>query len=141
MNATGSNTAAALALVTALLAACVGAPPPAALAPAQGSTLVACEALAASFTFARTKVTAATTVPVGELSAAGIAIGPHCRVVGAMNDRLSPVDGKRYAIGFEMRLPQAWNGRFFYQANGGLDGVVVPALGGIGGGAPVTNAL
>jgi len=129
MNATGSNSAAALALVTALLAACVGAPPPAALAPAQGSTLVACEALAASFTFARTKVTAATTVPVGELSAAGMAIGPHCRVVGAMNDRLSPVDGKRYAIGFEMRLPLAWNGRFFYQANGGVDGNVLPAIG------------
>ena len=42
-----------------------------------------------------------------------------------MYERVSPVDGKRYAIGFEMRLPQAWNGRFFYQANGGIDGSVV----------------
>ena len=46
-----------------------------------------------------------------------------------MNERTSPVDGKRYAIGFEMRLPQAWNGRFFYQANGGVDGSVVTATG------------
>ena len=28
-----------------------------------------------------------------------------------------------------MRLPQAWNGRFFYQANGGVDGNVLPAIG------------
>jgi hypothetical protein len=33
--------------------------------------------------------------------------------------------GKSYAIGFEMRLPNDWNGRFFYQANGGIDGSVV----------------
>jgi feruloyl esterase len=58
-----------------------------------------------------------------------------------MNERVSPVDGNRYAIGFEMRLPEASNGRFFYQSNGGLDGVVVPAMGGIGGGTPVSSAL
>jgi feruloyl esterase len=66
-------------------------------------------------------------VPAGELAEKGTPIGAHCRVVGAMNERVSPVDGKRYAIGFEMRLPQAWNGRFFYQANGGVDGNVLPA--------------
>jgi hypothetical protein len=42
-----------------------------------------------------------------------------------MNERTSPVDGKTYAIGFEMRLPKAWNGRFFHQGNGGIDGSVV----------------
>ena len=46
-----------------------------------------------------------------------------------MFQRVSPVDGNAYAIGFEMRLPNAWNGRFFYQANGGIDGSVVPATG------------
>ena len=30
---------------------------------------------------------------------------------------------------FEMRLPNSWNGRYFYQANGGSDGVIWPALG------------
>ncbi len=36
-----------------------------------------------------------------------------------MYQRTSPVDGQSYAIGFEMRLPVNWNGRYFYQANGG----------------------
>ena len=58
-----------------------------------------------------------------------------------MNQRVSSVDGKTYAIGFEMRLPIAWNGRFFYQANGGLDGNVVTATGEIGGGGPTNDAL
>ena len=49
----------------------------------------------------------------------------HCRVTGRMHERVSPVDGKTYAIGFEMRLPKDWNGRFFYQGNGGIDGSVV----------------
>jgi len=40
-----------------------------------------------------------------------------------------------------MRLPNAWNGRFFYQANGGIDGSVVPATGPNSGGGPLTNAL
>lgn len=57
-----------------------------------------------------------------------------------MNTRVSPVDGKTYAIGFEMRLPKAWNGRFYYQANGGLDGSVLTALGALGGG-PISSAL
>ena len=57
-----------------------------------------------------------------------------------MFDRVSTVDGKSYAIGFEMRLPDAWNGRFFYQANGGTDGSVVTASGGFGGG-PATSPL
>jgi feruloyl esterase len=52
------------------------------------------------------------------------------------------IDGNSYAIGFEMRLPNDWNGRFFYQANGGIDGSVVTATGGVnGGGGPLTNAL
>ena len=58
-----------------------------------------------------------------------------------MYDRTSTVDGKSYAIGFEMRLPLQWNGRFFYQANGGTDGSVATATGGVGGGGSLTNAL
>ena len=45
--------------------------------------------------------------------------------------RTSAVDGKTYAIGFEMRLPVAWNGRFFHQGNGGIDGSVVTATGSV----------
>ena len=53
---------------------------------------------------------------------------PHCIVRGRADPRTG-ADGKRYAIGFEMRLPLAWNGRFLHQVNGGNDGEVVPALG------------
>ena len=58
-----------------------------------------------------------------------------------MFQRVSAVDGNTYAIGFEMRLPNAWNGRFFYQANGGIDGSVVTATGAVNGGGGLTNAL
>jgi len=71
----------------------------------------------------------------------GQPVGAHCRVTGNMYSRVSPVDGQAYAIGFEMRLPQAWNGRFFHQVNGGTDGVVGTASGGIGGGGALSNGL
>src|SRR5436190_1704536 len=119
-----------LALAAAgTLAACASLSPPAPLAPAKGSSLVACEALAGAFAHPRTTLAAARTVPAGELSDKGASIGGHCRVTGTMNERTSPVDGQRYAIGFEMRLPQAWNGRFYYQGNGGVDGNIPPAIG------------
>jgi feruloyl esterase len=57
---------------------------------------------------------------------------PHCVLRGAVNERTG-TDGKPYAIGFEMRLPERWNGRYFDQVNGGNDGAVVPAYGGLGG--------
>lgn len=56
-----------------------------------------------------------------------------CVVSGVVNKRKG-VDGKSYGIGFEMRLPLAWNGRFVYQMNGGNDGAVVPAEGHTGNG-------
>ena len=55
--------------------------------------------------------------------------GPtHCLVRGAMDARVG-VDGKPYEIRFELRLPSAWSGRFFYQGGGGNDGIVNLALG------------
>ena len=65
--------------------------------------------------------------------------GPHCAVRAAVNERTG-TDGKPYAIGFEIRLPDNWNGRYFDQLNGGNDGAVVPAYGGLGGNQP-DNAL
>jgi len=132
-----------------LLAACGGgsdggsseAAQPPQLSAAVGASLQSCTELAAKFNFARTTVTAAELVAAGTLKVAGNDVGEHCRITGRMNDRTSPVDGRSYAIGFEMRLPRAWNGRFFYQANGGLDGAVGTATGGIGGGGPLNNAL
>jgi feruloyl esterase len=100
-----------------------------------------CAALAAKLTFANTVFTTVTDVAAGTLKVAGKPIAEHCLIQGSMNQRVSSVDGKTYAIGFEMRLPIAWNGRFFYQANGGLDGNVVTATGEIGGGGPTSDAL
>jgi feruloyl esterase len=87
-----------------------------------------------------TVITTTTTVPPGTLTVGGQPVAEHCVVTGKMLERVSPVDAKTYAIGFEMRLPKAWNGRFWYQANGGADGNVVTATGAFGGG-PLTNAL
>lgn len=52
----------------------------------------------------------------------------YCLIQGRVNQRTG-IDDKSYAIGFEMRLPTAWNGRFMHQVNGGNDGAVVPATG------------
>ncbi|SOF00068.1 hypothetical protein SAMN05446635_8121 [Burkholderia sp. OK233] len=72
-----------------------------------------CAALAAKLTFANTVFTAVSDVAAGTLKVAGKPIAEHCLIQGSMNQRVSSVDGKTYAIGFEMRLPLAWNGRFF----------------------------
>jgi feruloyl esterase len=52
----------------------------------------------------------------------------HCNVDGRLNERKG-VDGKPYFMGFNLRLPQDWNGRFLFQGGGGTDGVTRPALG------------
>ena len=116
----------------ALLAGCWGGDGDASLPQlkaAQGATLRSCAELASAFSHPNTTLTAAEPVAAGAAVWAGAPIAAHCRITGEMFRRTSPQDGNSYAIGFEMRLPTAWNGRFFYQANGGSDGVVWPALG------------
>ena len=48
----------------------------------------------------------------------------HCNVNGRINPRISSVDGKSYAIRFNLRLPDSWNNRFFEAGGGGTDGAV-----------------
>ena len=110
------------------------------LGPAVGGSLSSCATLASSLTLADTRITAANAIGAGVLTVAGKPIEAHCQVLGKVAERVSPVDGKSYAVGFEMRLPTHWNGRFFYQANGGIDGSVLTAVGAHGGGA-LDNAL
>jgi feruloyl esterase len=70
----------------------------------------------------------------------------HCVVQGAINSRtgkafsvdpatraVSTVDAS-YAVGFELRMPKDWTGRFFFQGGGGLDGVLNQAVGSYDGG-------
>lgn len=100
-----------------------------------------CQALMTTLNLPDTRFTASTVVNAGTLMQAGQPLPAHCLLQGRMFERTSAVDGKPYAIGFEMRLPLEWNGRFFYQANGGIDGSVVVATGPAGGGGPLTGAL
>lgn len=111
------------------------------LGAASPGTLLSCTDLAGKISFANTTITAANAIAAGTLTVAGAPIAAHCQITGSMHPRVSAVDGKSYAIGFEMRLPNAWNGRFFYQANGGIDGSVVTATGAVNGGSGLNNAL
>ena len=133
------------ALVAAGLAGCGGGGGSEAnlpqLAAATPASLSSCTDLASRINVADTAITGATAIAAGTLTVAGQAVPAHCRVTGRMAQRVSAVDGVSYAIGFEMRLPNAWNGRFFYQANGGIDGSVATATGAVNGGSGPTNAL
>ena len=124
-----------------LLAACAQTGDLPRLSAASGASLQACTELAARMTLPRTVIASAALVPAGTLSVGGQPIAEHCLVVGRMNERVSALDGQTYAIGFQMRLPKDWNGRFYHQGNGGLDGFVANALGPVGGGGPLSNAL
>jgi feruloyl esterase len=66
-----------------------------------------CTDLGKTFSYPNTTLTSVSLVPVGTLSLPGISdpMPEHCVVKGKMNERISEVDGKTYAIGFEMRLP------------------------------------
>ncbi len=52
----------------------------------------------------------------------------HCLVKGTINPRTG-VGGREFGIGFELRLPEDWSGRFMFQGGGGLDGVIGAAIG------------
>lgn len=133
-----SSASAALPLLSALLlGACAGpsAPPPGGAAGGSGA---AADAAAAACTEAPRRLAQPGLVLQAEAVAGGVqrppgqTAGPllaaHCRLSGRMAERLGQ-DGKPYHIGFELRLPQDWNGRLLYQGGGGNDGVVRPAIG------------
>jgi hypothetical protein len=107
-----------------------------------GTPVIVYGDLQAAFIYPKTVITSVKFQAAGSVSVPGMSAMPeHIVVAGKMNERVSTVDGRTYAIGFEMRLPTAWNGRFFYQANGGTDGSVSAAYGGTLGGGPTTNGL
>jgi feruloyl esterase len=89
------------------------------------------------------RITRAEPIPAGSLPAdnparaaltgaarARAAMPAHCLVEG-MIDRRIGLDGKPTGIGFQLRLPDDWNGRFLFQGGGGMDGVVNDAVGAI----------
>src|ERR1044072_5844908 len=57
-----------------------------------------------------------------------ITVPAHCELFGILRERTGAF-GQRYAIRFHVRLPAAWNERFFFQAGGGTNGEIGNALG------------
>jgi len=101
----------------------------------------ACQALArAAFPDPTTVIASATPRPAGPIGAAG-PFGPppnapaHCQILGKMQERKG-ANGQIYAIRFQVRLPDAWNGRLFYEGGGGSDGVLGAGVGSLMGGEP-----
>src|SRR5262245_24633761 len=58
----------------------------------------------------------------------GVALPANCRAHGVIDRRVGG-DGKNYAIGFTIALPDRWNGRVLFQGVGGLNGTIRPPLG------------
>ena len=71
----------------------------------------------------------AATVPAAPMPASPLGPAPaitlpaYCRVDGVIDPRTGS-DGKAYAIGFAVALPENWNGRFLFQGGGGLNGSI-----------------
>ncbi len=56
------------------------------------------------------------------------AMPAHCVVDGMIAPRTG-VGGVSFGTGFQLRLPEDWNGKLLFQGGGGMDGVVVEATG------------
>ncbi|HSV34750.1 MAG TPA: tannase/feruloyl esterase family alpha/beta hydrolase [Ramlibacter sp.] len=119
-----------IALVAALAAA--GCGHEARLAPAD-ALLPDCAALL-RVALQGTVIQSATRVEAGAQRAGELPLPAHCIVRAEVGAR-SGVGGVRYATHFELRLPQAWNGRFQFMGGGGTDGSVRPAYGSAQGGS------
>jgi feruloyl esterase len=63
----------------------------------------------------------------------GAAAPAHCLFRVMMDARPSSIPGVTLGLGFELRLPLEWNGRFLFQGGGGLNGVLNPAFGNVSG--------
>jgi feruloyl esterase len=111
------------ALVGLALAGCVATDDDEATSPERRAATVSCSELTAANLHIRDlRIISAVAV------AASDTLPAHCQVTGALDERTG-IDGKPYAIGFEVRAPDAWNGKFFFQGGGGTNGVIVPATG------------
>ena len=112
---------------TLALVACVnlGATAPAPALPQSCASAAAAVAAGSAVPGAKIRITQAAEQP------ATPALRAHCLIEGALNERVSAVDGTPYAIKFRMRLPQAadWNGKFFQESVGGSVGSLTQTVG------------
>ncbi len=130
--------AAVTSIVGLLLAACATTTPPPPLD-------LACADLARA-AIPMGRVTKAALIPAGKqkvnmrTSSPEFEVPAHCDVWGRLRERTG-VDGKPYHIGFNLRLPLQWNGRFLFQGGGGTDGVIRESVGLLPGGGQSAGAL
>lgn len=112
----------ALPITIASLSACGGSddPPPTAQDQCAAVARTALNATTLSTTYrAEGTVTAGTPA---------VPMPAHCVVDASTNARVG-VDGKNYAIGYRLTLPDNWNGRFLFMGGGGNDGTIGAATG------------
>ncbi|MDX2237692.1 MAG: tannase/feruloyl esterase family alpha/beta hydrolase [Hyphomonadaceae bacterium] len=64
----------------------------------------------------------------GPQEISGVQVPAHCLVKGVIDPRTG-AGNRAFGIGFELRLPADWNGRFLYQGGGGHEGIINPAIG------------
>jgi Tannase and feruloyl esterase len=127
-----------LAISAALLAAPVHAQqPPAGSAP-DPKHCTALQALAAQgYQIDTADWVAAGRMPSGPAGAT-VEVPAHCLFRATFDARPSGIEGMRYGTSIELRLPANWNQRLLFQGGGGLNGVLLPAMGNVGG---FTSAL
>jgi len=108
-----------------------------AVALATASSAMAAESRAAPTACDALKALASPTLVISsvETLTAEAGLPERCRLRATLNPRKG-VGGQDFGMGFELNLPTVWNGRFLFQGGGGLDGVVNPAVGALGGPFP-----
>ncbi|MEP7311357.1 MAG: DUF6351 family protein [Pseudomonadota bacterium] len=72
------------------------------------------------------------------MGGAPVEVPAHCLFRVTIDARPSGMEAMRYGTGIEIRLPANWNRRLLFQGGGGLNGVLLPALGNVAG---ATSAL
>jgi hypothetical protein len=135
MQRIGASCAAAFVLTALMLSGCK--------APAKGESPapLACGQVTTR-ALAIPGLTVTTAVAMAASGAAHSAQGypAHCQVRGSIHPRTG-IDGRPYAIGFDLRLPAAgWNGGFFYAGDAGFGGSFNDPLGSVAMGGR-SNAL
>jgi feruloyl esterase len=101
---------------------------PAAFAATDCVSLTALKIPGYDITIKQAAVVPASSPPASTVGSPEGTLPSYCRVDGAIDERTGS-DGKPYAIGFAVALPENWNGRFLFQGGGGLNGSVRPPIG------------
>ncbi len=70
----------------------------------------------------------AQTSSIAAASASAVNLPAHCDIYAALKPHVG-IDDQPYRLQFHIRLPEDWNGRFFFQGGGGSNGVIGDALG------------